>query len=61
MKIPTFARIGLFIAIIALSAQGQHARSARASSALSAGSSVILCSPGLVYRCNKFGCFCVKP
>ena len=21
---------------------------------------VILCKPGYVYRCNKYGCFCVK-
>jgi len=45
---------------IGLSAQGQHARTSRASSLPSAGS-VITCMPGLVYRCNSFGCFCVKP
>jgi hypothetical protein len=22
--------------------------------------SFILCQPGFVYRCNKYGCFCVK-
>jgi hypothetical protein len=22
--------------------------------------SAILCMPGFVYRCNKYGCFCVK-
>lgn len=43
--------------IIASSAQAEHARSTR----LSSGNFVILCMPGLVYRCNQFGCFCVKP
>jgi hypothetical protein len=47
--------------VIILSAQGQHARSSRTSPPPSAGSNVILCQPGLVYRCNQFGCFCVKP
>jgi hypothetical protein len=23
--------------------------------------SFILCGPGLVYRCNRYGCFCVRP
>lgn len=23
--------------------------------------SFILCPPGFVYRCNRYGCFCVKP
>jgi hypothetical protein len=43
--------------IIASNAQTQHARS----STLSSSSSVITCMPGFVYRCNQFGCFCVKP
>lgn len=24
-------------------------------------STFITCAPGLVYRCNKYGCFCVPP
>jgi len=47
----------LLCSAIILSAQGQHARS----SGPSVGNSVILCGPGLVYRCNQFGCFCVRP
>ena len=43
--------------IIASNAQAQHARR----SSISPGNSVITCMPGLVYRCNQFGCFCVKP
>jgi hypothetical protein len=23
--------------------------------------SIVRCAPGLVYRCNKYGCFCVPP
>lgn len=23
--------------------------------------SFITCQPGFVYRCNQYGCFCVKP
>lgn len=23
--------------------------------------SFVTCAPGLVYRCNKYGCFCVPP
>ena len=43
--------------IMASNAQAPNARK----STISPGNSVILCMPGLVYRCNQFGCFCVKP
>lgn len=43
--------------IIASSAQAEHARK----SSISSPNSVILCMPGFVYRCNQFGCFCVRP
>jgi hypothetical protein len=55
------ARTLLCAAIITFGAQGQHARSSSTSSVLSSGTNVILCQPGFVYRCNKFGCFCVRP
>jgi hypothetical protein len=55
------ARTLLFATIISLSAPAQLARSTTASSVRSAGSSVILCQPGLVFKCTKLGCFCVKP
>jgi hypothetical protein len=43
--------------IMASNAQAEHVRN----STISSGNSVILCMPGFVYRCNQFGCFCVKP
>jgi hypothetical protein len=55
------ARTALFVALIALCAQGQNAGRSDASAIPSAGTSVILCGPGLVYRCTPLGCFCVKP
>ena len=53
----------LFIAALlcmpmsASNAQAPNARGSR----ISSGNSVITCMPGYVYRCNQFGCFCVKP
>ena len=55
------ARTLLCATIVVLSAQGQPARNSSASSFPSTRSSVILCQPGFVYRCNQFGCFCVRP
>lgn len=43
--------------IMASNAQAPNAGSPR----ISSGTNAILCMPGLVFRCNKFGCFCVKP
>ena len=54
-----FACAILCATIVASNAQTQHARSSRVSSSVSAG--VILCQPGFVFRCNSFGCFCVRP
>ena len=51
----------LLCAMIILNAQGQHARNSPTPSDPSTGPNVILCQPGLVFRCNQFGCFCVKP
>ena len=64
MKMLTISKLVIACAmlcatIVASNAQTQHARSSRASSAASAG--VILCQPGFVFRCNQFGCFCVRP
>ncbi|MFZ0318542.1 MAG: hypothetical protein WAL56_05400 [Candidatus Sulfotelmatobacter sp.] len=63
MKLPRLfaVRTALFVAFIALCAQGQNAGRSNASAISSAGTSVILCGPGLVYRCTPLGCFCVKP
>jgi hypothetical protein len=47
----------LYTTLVASNAQAPNARS----SSISPGNSVILCMPGFVYRCNQFGCFCVKP
>jgi hypothetical protein len=62
MKMPSlgklvFACAMLSATIIGSNAQTQHVRSANVSS----GNFAILCQPGLVFRCNQFGCFCVKP
>ena len=43
--------------IIASNALVLHNKSPR----ISSGTNVITCMPGLVFRCNQFGCFCVKP
>jgi hypothetical protein len=40
-----------------LNALTLHSKSSR----ISTSRSVITCMPGLVFRCNQFGCFCVKP
>ncbi|MGC2638113.1 MAG: hypothetical protein WA294_13100 [Acidobacteriaceae bacterium] len=56
------ARASLFAALIALCPQTQKAESTHASMVPWASSpGVILCGPGLVYRCTPKGCFCVKP
>lgn len=55
------ARTLLCASIIGLSAQGQHAISSQSSPGLSTRSSIILCQPPLVFRCNSKGCFCVAP
>jgi hypothetical protein len=55
------ARTLLCATIVVFGAQGQHARGSSTSAVPSVGNNVILCKPGFVYRCNKFGCFCVRP
>ena len=52
-----FAAALLCTPIIVSHAQAPNARK----SSISPGNSVITCMPGLVFRCNQFGCFCVKP
>ncbi|MGA8530378.1 MAG: hypothetical protein WB622_11735 [Acidobacteriaceae bacterium] len=64
MKIPSLfiARVALCAAIAALCLQPQTARTSRASFVpWTASPGVILCGPGLVYRCTTHGCYCVKP
>jgi hypothetical protein len=55
------ARTLLCATIVLLGVQGHAAKSSTASPAPSAGNPIILCQPGFVFRCNKFGCFCVRP
>lgn len=56
------ARAALCAAIVALVPQAQSVRNSRASFVPWVGSpGVVLCGPGLVYRCTPKGCFCVKP
>ena len=56
-----FITSALLCATIGLSAQGPHAKASRASSFPAAGTSAVTCMPGLVFRCNQFGCFCLPP
>ena len=62
MKTPSLSKLILVTAllcspIIASNALVLHSKSPR----ISSGTHVITCMPGLVFRCNQFGCFCVKP
>ena len=62
MKILSLSKLIIAAALVctplmASNAQTQNARK----SSISFGNSVITCMPGLVFRCNQFGCFCVKP
>jgi hypothetical protein len=43
--------------LMASNAQAPNVKSPR----ISSGANAILCMPGLVFRCNKFGCFCLPP
>ena len=62
MKILSLSK--LFIAgalLFAITGPNGRAQQTSSPSSPSTGSSVILCQPGLVFRCNSNGCFCVKP
>jgi len=59
--IKLFISSALLCGTIVALAQGQYLSSSRTSSGPSAGTNAILCQPGLVFRCNSHGCFCVKP
>jgi hypothetical protein len=53
------ANLLLCATIVGLHAQGQNAKTSGTSTP-STGPA-ITCMPGFVFRCNSFGCFCVKP
>ena len=62
MKMPSLSKLFIAAALLctplmASNAQAPNVKSQR----ISSGTNVILCMPGLVFRCNQFGCFCVKP
>jgi hypothetical protein len=64
MKKPSLfiVRAALCAAIFALCPHAQNAESSRTSFVPWTGSpNVVLCGPGLVFRCSSLGCFCVKP
>jgi hypothetical protein len=64
MKMPRLisARTALCVAIVALCPQPQKAASSHTSFVSWPSSpKIILCDPGLVFRCTSLGCFCVKP
>lgn len=53
-----------FLAVLGTSILGAASPAVAGSSAprgFVAHPSAILCQPGFVYRCNKYGCFCVRP
>jgi len=56
------ARAALCAAVLALCPMAQSAQSSRASFVpLTSSPGLVLCGPGLVYRCTPQGCYCVRP
>lgn len=51
---------GTLLCTIMLAAPAQPATTSSMSS-IRPANSAITCMPGLVLRCNQFGCFCVRP
>lgn len=60
MKMLSFSKLFIAAALLCTplmvsNAQAPNVKSQR----ISSGTNAITCMPGLVFRCNKFGCFCV--
>jgi hypothetical protein len=60
MKMPSLSKLFIAAALLctplmASNAQAPSAKNQR----ISSGTHAILCMPGLVFRCNQFGCFCL--
>jgi DNA-binding transcriptional regulator of glucitol operon len=56
----SFAKRLAAFSVIALSVFAAAPAGGTQQSPVVVRSSAILCQPGFVYRCNKYGCFCVK-
>ncbi|HEX3093652.1 MAG TPA: hypothetical protein VHW72_13560 [Candidatus Angelobacter sp.] len=60
MKMLSFSKLFIAAALLCTPIMASNAQAPN-SQRISSGTNVILCMPGLVFRCNQFGCFCVKP
>jgi len=60
MKMINLEKIFIVAALLCTPLMASNAQ-APTSPRISTSTNVILCMPGLVFRCNQFGCFCVKP
>jgi hypothetical protein len=61
MKMPSLSKLFIAAALLCTPLMASNAQAPARSQRISSGTNVILCMPGLVFRCNQFGCFCVKP
>jgi hypothetical protein len=62
MKMQSFNKLFIAAALLCTPIMASNAQAPNAGSPrISSSTNVILCMPGLVFRCNQFGCFCVKP
>lgn len=62
MKILSLSKLIIAAALVCTPLMASNAQTQSAKKpAISSGTNVITCMPGLVFRCNQFGCFCVKP
>jgi hypothetical protein len=62
MKMLSIGKLVFACAMLSITILGSNAHAQRAkNTSVSSGNFAILCMPGLVFRCNQFGCFCVRP
>jgi hypothetical protein len=61
MKMINLEKILIVAALLCTPLMASNAQAPATNPRISTGTNVILCMPGLVLRCNQFGCFCVKP
>jgi hypothetical protein len=61
MKMVNLEKLLIVAALLCTPLMASNAQAPNATPRISTSTNVILCMPGLVYRCNQFGCFCVKP
>jgi len=61
MKMINLEKILIVAALLCTPLMASNAQAPATSPRISTSTNVITCMPGLVYKCNQFGCFCVKP